>query len=80
MLVVSKREEDIVALHLSIGHLKTCSGLESVLRCEPSTYQPLAIRASLFLMGKYPIVKGVFQSLHVKLSFVIACTILRRRL
>ena len=27
---------------VAIGSLKTGSGLEPVLRCEPSTYQPLA--------------------------------------
>ena len=29
-----------MALHLPIGALKNCSGLEPVLRCEPSAYQP----------------------------------------
>ena len=49
MLDVSEREEGVVAIHLHIGPLKTCSGLEPVLRCEPSTYQPIscAIRAGM---------------------------------
>ena len=29
-------------LHLAPGPLKTCSGLEPVPRCEPSTYQPIS--------------------------------------
>ena len=32
----------VVALYLPTGPLKTYSGYESVPRCEPSTYQPLA--------------------------------------
>ena len=39
--MVSDREEGVVALYQPIGPLKRCSGLEPVLRCEPSTYQPL---------------------------------------
>ena len=46
-----------MALTLPIGPLKTCSWLEPVLRCEPSTYQPIsrglshcAIGASLKLV------------------------------
>ena len=31
VLEVSKKEEGVVALHLRIGPLKTCSGLESVI-------------------------------------------------
>ena len=45
LLEVSEREEGVVALHLSIGPLKTRSGLEPVPRCEPSTYQPIAFGA-----------------------------------
>ena len=41
LLVVNEREEDVVALCLPIGLLKTCSGLEPVLRCEPNTYQSI---------------------------------------
>ena len=40
LLDVLEREECVVALHFPIGPLKTRSGLEPVLRCEPSTYQP----------------------------------------
>ena len=40
LLVVNERENSVVALHLYIGSLKTSSGLESVPRCKPSTYQP----------------------------------------
>ena len=36
LLVVNEREEGIVSLHLPNG-----SGLEMVLRCKPSTFQPL---------------------------------------
>ena len=36
-----EREEGVVALHLPIGLLKTRSGLETVSRCEPNTYQPI---------------------------------------
>ena len=32
-------EEDSVSLNLPVGCLKTISGLELVLRCEPGTYQ-----------------------------------------
>ena len=39
---VNEREEGVVASHLPTGPLKTCSGLESILRCEPSTYQPIS--------------------------------------
>ena len=39
MLEVSEKEEGVVATHLPIWPLKTHSGLELVLRCEPSTYQ-----------------------------------------
>ena len=49
MLEVREKEEGVVALHLPIAiimimimPLKTCSGLEQLLRCEPSTYQPIA--------------------------------------
>ena len=31
-----------MALHLPTGTLKTCSGLEAVPRCEPSTYQAIS--------------------------------------
>ena len=40
LLEVRERDDGVVALHLPIGCLKTCSGLEPVRRCEPSTYQP----------------------------------------
>ena len=42
MLEVSQREEGVVALRLPIGPLKIGSGLESVLRCEPSSNQPIS--------------------------------------
>ena len=42
LLEVSEREEGVVTLHLAIQPLKTCSGLELVPRCEPSTYQPIS--------------------------------------
>ena len=48
MLEVREKEEGVVALHLPIAiiimimPLKTCSGLEQLLRCESSTYQPIA--------------------------------------
>ena len=38
---VSEKDEGVVALHLPTGPLKTCSGLEPVPRCQPSTYQPI---------------------------------------
>ena len=36
------KENGVVALHLPIGLLKPLSGLKPVLRCEPTTYSPLA--------------------------------------
>ena len=42
MLVVSKKEEGVVDIHLLIGSLKTRSGMEPLPRCEPSTYQPIS--------------------------------------
>ena len=42
LLEVSERRECVVALHLPFGPLKTCSVLEPVPRCEPSTNSPLA--------------------------------------
>ena len=42
MLEVSEREEGVVTLHVPIGPLKTCSGLEPEPKCEPSTYQPIS--------------------------------------
>ena len=36
LLEVSEREEGVVAKHLSIGSLKTRSGLQPVPRCEPT--------------------------------------------
>ena len=39
--LMTEREEGVVALHLPFEPLKTCIGLELVLRCEPSTYQPI---------------------------------------
>ena len=41
-LEVSEKEEGVVALQLPVGPLKPSSGLEPVLRCEPSTYQPIS--------------------------------------
>ena len=41
VLDVSEKEEGVVALHLPIGSSKTCCGLESVPRCEPSTYRSI---------------------------------------
>ena len=41
LLEVIKKEEGVVALYLHIGPLKTRSELEPVLRCEPSSYQPI---------------------------------------
>ena len=38
LLEVNEREGGVVAIHLPIGSLKIRSGLEPVLRCEPSTY------------------------------------------
>ena len=35
-----------MAIHLSIGPLKTRSWLEPVPRCEPSTYQPIGLLKS----------------------------------
>ena len=40
-----------MAIHLSIGSLKTCSGLEPVPRCEPSTYQPISHDITTALSG-----------------------------
>ena len=40
-LGVSEREMGVVVLHLPIGPLNPCFGLESVPRYEPSTYQPI---------------------------------------
>ena len=40
-----------MALHLPIGPLKTCSGLELVPRCEPSTYQPISQCLSHYPIG-----------------------------
>ena len=39
-MLVSEREEGVVALHLHFGPLmkKTLIGLQPVPRCEPSTY------------------------------------------
>ena len=42
MIEGSEREEGVVVLHLPIGPLKTHSGLVSVPRCEPSTFQPIS--------------------------------------
>ena len=42
LLEFNEKEEDVVALHLTIVPLKTKSGFEQVLRCEPSTYQPIS--------------------------------------
>ena len=39
---VNEREEGVVAIYLPIESLKTCSGLEPVPRCEPSTYQSIS--------------------------------------
>ena len=41
LLEISETEEGVVALHLPIGPLKIRSVLRPVLRCEPSTYQPI---------------------------------------
>ena len=41
-VISSKRKEGVVVLHLPIELLKTCSGLEPVLRCKPSTYQAVS--------------------------------------
>ena len=37
-----------MVLHVPIGPSKTRSGLNPVLRCEPSTYQPIGRRLSQF--------------------------------
>ena len=42
MLEVNEREEGVVALHISIGTLKTRSALEPVARSEPIIYQPIS--------------------------------------
>ena len=42
LLEVSEREDGVVAVHLPIGPLKPRSGLETVPRYEPSTYQPIS--------------------------------------
>ena len=42
LLEFSKKEEGIVEFHLPIGPLKPRSGLKVMLRCEPSTYQPIS--------------------------------------
>ena len=49
LLEVSEREEGIVALHLPNGPLKSHSRLELVLRCEPSTYQPINSKILVFV-------------------------------
>ena len=36
------REQGVVILNLHIGPLRIRSGLASVPRCEPSTYQPIS--------------------------------------
>ena len=38
----TQREEGVDVLHRPTGPLKTCSGLEPVPRCEPSTYLPVS--------------------------------------
>ena len=42
LLVVNEREEGVVALHLPIWSLETCSGLKLVPRCEPIPTSSLA--------------------------------------
>ena len=42
LLEISEKEEGVVAIHPTIGHLKTRSELEPVPRCEPGTYQPIS--------------------------------------
>ena len=42
LLEVSEKEYSIVALYLPYGPLRTCSGLDPVPRCKPSTYQPIS--------------------------------------
>ena len=58
-----------MALHLPIGPLKTCSGLEPVPRCEPSTYMFLCVLISFFLLqGKSEFIGRALCKPVVKLS------------
>ena len=41
LVCLFKTEKMVVVLHLPIGSLKTCSGLQPVPSYEPSTYQPI---------------------------------------
>ena len=54
------REEGVVAIHLPVGPLKICSGLEPVLRYKPSTH--CTIGASVGMGGNlsfYALTDGV---------------------
>ena len=51
---VNEREEVVVALHLPTRPLKTCSGLEPVLRCEPSTDELASAPFSPATVGQHP--------------------------
>ena len=42
LVIICGREEGAVGLNLPIGSLKICCGLEPVIRCEPSTHQPIS--------------------------------------
>ena len=53
LLEVSEQEEGVVALHLHTRLLKTCFGLEPVLRyAKPSTYQPISCNSSKVLFSQ----------------------------
>ena len=51
-----------MVLHLPTGPLYTC-GFEPVLRCEPSTYQPLAYDLATAPMG--PVLNFVIISIFI---------------
>ena len=52
-----------MVLHLPTGPLYTSCGFEPVLRCEPSTYQPLTYNLATAPMG--PVLKIVIISIFI---------------
>ena len=66
MLEVSEKEEGVMTLHLPIGPLKTCSGLELVPRCDPSTYQSNSQWQSHSVSSDQLTFKNIFQPVFHK--------------